>query len=371
MKIIFLCEDSRTDEIREKVNGVLNPNECSGEEHYPAGRLKHNLRNCDELISIIDEKKYDSIVSDVDSLWAATRALYQSASAKRLFVVGTDNKWCPEKNETKVVEKMWNNIAKGSGEDLDPIKQTGWVDSFTKTFFSENEMKEWSDNTKNKLESYIHGDEKVVEIGIASGLTCFQIAPKVRNYIGIDLSTETLEKTRRTLEEKAISNVTLVQGEAIDIDKLSINGGDIFILNSVCQYFPGYNYFVSVIDKILRLMKPGGIIFLGDIPDADLLSDFRDEVKRRGGKANVRDLWYPKGLIQELPAIFSCISEVIISSKIGLFENELNKYRYDVIIRCGEGNKNAKRTKFQYALIDNRVFEEARIYGDYELLCLA
>lgn len=126
------------------------------------------------------------------------------------------------------------------------------------------------------------------------------------------------------------------------------------IINSVLQYFAGYNYFIASIKKLLNCMKEKGIIFLGDILDYNLKGDLKQELIKRGKRENNRnDLYYPKSFMQELPAYIPEIAEVEITEKIGTIQNELKKYRYDVILHIDCNNKNTvnKKTKFQYAML--------------------
>lgn len=101
-------------------------------------------------------------------------------------------------------------------------------------------------------------------------------------------------------------------------------------------------------------MKEEGIIFLGDILDYNLKCNLKQELIKMGKKENNRnDLYYPKNFMEELPAYIPEITEVEITEKIGIVQNELKKYRYDVILHIDRKNKNTscKKTKFQYAML--------------------
>lgn len=210
---------------------------------------------------------------------------------KRYLITDSNDPLLIEDLNKRVQAKMWDVIA--SHSDGDSLKQTGWISSYTNELFSIEEMKEYANNVVIKLKLYIKSDSKTLEIGIASGLTCFEISPMVESYIGIDISKKTLEKTEVSLLEKGLKNVTLALAEAIDIDKLNIKNQDIIIINSVLQYFAGYNYFIAVIKKSLNCMKEKGVIFLGDILDYNLRDNLKQELMEKGKKENNRnDLYY-------------------------------------------------------------------------------
>ena len=103
-------------------------------------------------------------------------------------------------------------------------------------------------------------------------------------------------------------------------------------------------------------MKGKGIIFLGDILDYNLKDDLKQDLMRRGRKENNRnDLYYPRSFMQELPAYIPEIKNVEITEKFGIIQNELKKYRYDVILHidCHNKSTNCKKTKFQYAMLSD------------------
>ena len=205
---------------------------------------KKILRNeITEIIKLIDKQQIDTLLCSSELINVASRILWQSKNLKRYILSDTDTPLLIEKRNQKVETKMWDLIATRAVKSQ--IQQTGWISSFTGDFFTEQEMTEFVENTVIKLSPYITKLSKVTEIGIASGLTCCAIAPQVESYIGLDLSSETLKRTKETLVNRGITNVYLECADAMEIDKLQIKAQNIIILNSVLQYFPGYNYLLE------------------------------------------------------------------------------------------------------------------------------
>ena len=295
------------------------------------------------------------------------KLLWQAKSVKRYFVSDCENAFEMEENDSRIQTMLWDNIAaEGKGN---PISQTKWQNSFTGELLSQEEMDEYADDVVVKLSSYIKGDETVVEIGVASGITCFKVAPKVKRYYGVDISEETLKNTGEELQKRNIKNVSLARCEAINVDELQIDNANIFIINSVCQYFPGYNYFYAVIEKMISMLKNGGIIYLGDMLDSEKLKEFDRELQEHGGKRNQRDLWYPRDIIRETEALFPRIHNVEVDNKIGTIENELTRYRFDAILHVGkEDTSSMARSKYQYSLLDEDIKDKAKEYGDDSFL---
>lgn len=239
-----------------------------------------------------------------------------------------------EKKNKRIMAKTWDMVAlsamDNSGEST-PVRQSGWISSITGEYFSDIEMQEYADNVKQKILKYCTKEKKVLEIGVASGITCFAIAPQVHEYIGVDLSRETLRQTAKTMESKEITNVRLLYGAADEIDSLDIQNIDIVIINSVAQYFPNYDYFADVVKRAVSCMSNEGIIFVGDILDLDKKEEFQNMLSSIGKKSNLRDLYYSKEFIKTVAESMDDIRDCEITGKIGTIQNELTMYRYDAI----------------------------------------
>lgn len=322
-------------------------------QFYCPSLLEKKVIEYDQVLKFISDNKIDTLICDASQIHIASRLLWMSNSLKRYILTDTDNPLLVETFNRKVTAKMWDVIAEQT-EGENPVRQSGWISSYTNESFSEEEMEEYAKNAVYKLSPYLFKEASVLEIGIASGITCFEIAPYVKKYIGIDISKETLKKTERTLLQKGIMNVKLIMADAMEVTQLNLDAQDIVIINSVAQYFPGYNYFLKLVKELLYCLKEKGIIFLGDILDFDLKGKMERELEEKGiKKRNVRDLYYPISFIKELPAYLPEIVNVKITKKQGRLENELKKYRYDVILHIDKKHNKTeiRRTKFQYAML--------------------
>lgn len=232
--------------------------------------------------------------------------------------------------------KIWDYIAANAGN---AIEAGGWYNSYDSTPYSEAEMKQYVENTFEKLKPYLGQEKTVVEIGCASGLTMFCIAPYVGKYIGTDMAKVNLEKNMARIMEENIGNILLKQCGADEISSAFSEKADIVIINSVCQYFPDMDYFEDVMRQTFCLLQYGGILYLGDILDLDLLEIFENELmayqKEYPDKKVKTDrsdeLWISRKYFNRLRQS-ERVKEVIISDKMGVIENELTKYRYDVVI---------------------------------------
>ncbi len=251
--------------------------------------------------------------------------------------------------------KQWRFIH--SDDYLNPAKSgwdgtfniSGWMSSYTEALIPDCEMHEWVNHTVERILTY--RPQQVLEIGCGTGLLLFRIAPSCLRYVGIDFSTAALEYVNQQLNHPSVNlpQVVLEQRMADRLEGLEPQSFDTVIINSVIQYFPSVAYLLRVIKQAVELVKPGGVIFIGDIrnyvlqetfaasvelfqaPD-DMSTDvLRDRIQKRLDQEGelTLDPEFFSALQQHLPQV----SQVQVLLKRGEFENELTQFRYDAILR--------------------------------------
>lgn len=374
--IFVLCEDSYKEKVKayfkfeedtssmdtgvqESGGGTtLDLNLC----FYPTDKIGKRRKGYDDCFLDAKQIKADTIVCSLAFLDVAVKLAWQLEFVDRWILIDGEDPFQPEPDEKKIQSLLWDDIAK-DGDDA--IRQSGWISSITGNPFTNDEMDEYSENVVKKIEEYLNSTDRVLEIGVASGITCFSLAPLVSEYYGIDVSQETIEKTMRNANKKGILNVSLEQYDASEVDQLVISNVNCVVINSVAQYFTGYNYFLDVIKKCISVMADKGIIFLGDILSFEMLEDFEHELKEVSGKGrNKRDLWYPQKLIEAVPALLDCVDRVEVTSKLGKIDNELKKYRKDALIFIDKTKRKSGEKVFAYSLKWKDIIEIAKENDD-------
>jgi acyl carrier protein/2-polyprenyl-3-methyl-5-hydroxy-6-metoxy-1,4-benzoquinol methylase len=224
----------------------------------PAERIKFMIDDA-SIGVVISEKKF---VRDLNRLQWECRDFHSY-----LCMDSYDIYREPEVERNELMdEELWHHVGETSGDD---ITGGGWLSSYTGEPFSAAEMDEYGDNILKKLEPLLHPRVKVLEIGCASGISMYRMAPKVGFYYGTDLSRVIIEKNKKRVEQGGCQNIKLSCAAAHEIGKLGENNFDLIIMNSVVQCFHGHNYLREVVKTCIDLLGESGYLFIGDIMDQD------------------------------------------------------------------------------------------------------
>ena len=307
--------------------------------HLPFERIKVLLADSASPI-LISERRHIKM---------ANKLQWECPQLKNILCYDSENFFLEkeEQNEKNNAE-LWDYIGETTTDD---ITGGGWKSSYTGQEFSRAEMDEYQHNILQKLAPHLNKKKKVLEIGCASGLTMFKLAPFVKSYLGTDLSGKILENTQRVVTESGLNNIALERLAAHDIDRVKDDGFDVIIINSVAQNFDGLNYLRDVITKCIQKLKNKGSIFFGDILDPDSkdallhsLNAFKrshpEETKTKLDWSE--ELFIPRGFFDDLIYDYPEICKVTHSEKIGTILNELSQFRYDSVLQIDKSFKTRK-----------------------------
>ncbi|MEE4202370.1 MAG: amino acid adenylation domain-containing protein [Halieaceae bacterium] len=238
---------------------------------------------------------------------------------------------------------------------------SGWTSSYTGQPIPLMEMCQWADDTVKRILSL--KPTKVLEIGCGSGLILFRLAPHCRRYVGIDFAAGLLAQIKRHLAlVPPTCEVELVHRRANALDGLPEKTFDCVVINSVVQYFPNLDYLLEVLQGALQRVQPGGTLFLGDIRSLPLMQVFHASVQFAKAPATMgceglmqrvcrltaleRELLVDPRLFAKLVTAWERVTHVRILLKDGDADNELIRFRYDVIIQLDQPPKAASEIKW-------------------------
>ncbi len=227
----------------------------------------------------------------------------------------------------------------------------GWNSIYARKPIPAEEMQEWVDNTVSEIES-LH-PKQILEIGCGTGLLLLRIAPRSERYVAMDFSAAVLKKLKQHMEALggAWDAVTLLERSAENFDGFVENSFDTVIINSVVQYFPNFTYLTRVLEEAVRVVRPGGKIFVGDVRNFTLLEAYAVSIElyhapplMRLGELRERvrhrirfeeQLLVAPAFFRALRQRFPKISGVEIHPKRGRFDNEMTHFRYNAILNLG------------------------------------
>ncbi|AXG70726.1 linear gramicidin synthase subunit D [Kordia sp. SMS9] len=269
--------------------------------------------------------------------------------------VDADDPYTILENESPLMsQELWNHIASTA---TDAIEAGGWVSSFTGLPFSELEMQEYSENVLYRVRPYLNKTKRVLEIGCASGITMFAVAPHVKEYIGLDISSEVIQTNREKIQREGIQNISCYVKGAAEIDTLDLGAFDIVIINSVIQCFPGLNYLREILSKACSVVAKDGMLFLGDIMNQDTKQTMLDDLleyqqTHQNSKTKLvfdTELFVSPIFFLDYVAQHQLPIKPIVCGKKYTISNELTTYRYDVIFEMVEApNQDAEAIKQQH-----------------------
>ncbi|HEV7398184.1 MAG TPA: AMP-binding protein, partial [Pyrinomonadaceae bacterium] len=247
-------------------------------------------------------------------------------------------------------QMAWNQSYVQSPPFADPsFNIAGWNSSYTGLPIPEEEMREWTERTVERILAL--RPQRVLEIGCGTGLLLFRVAPHCTRYVATDISPEALRYVGSQLAQLQLGHVELLQRSADDLPGDEFQSFDTIILNSVIQYFPNINYLLRVIEKAKKLVSPPGQIFIGDVRSFPLLETFHASVQFHHAAASLplaqlrqsiktqadreEELTVDPAFFHALRANSSDISAVEVQLRRGRYHNELTRFRYDVALRVG------------------------------------
>jgi ubiquinone/menaquinone biosynthesis C-methylase UbiE len=116
----------------------------------------------------------------------------------------------------------------------------------------------------------LRADSRVLDVGPGDGALFREIAGRVAACMGVDPSAAAVAKLRRLFE--GFPNVSFATGSALALPAPD-GSFDVVVVNSVLQILPEPGDVERALAEALRVCRPGGLAFVGELP-------FRPELSR-------------------------------------------------------------------------------------------
>lgn len=111
-------------------------------------------------------------------------------------------------------------------------------------------------NAKRMVDSVVREGDRVLDVGIGTGLLAEYAAARTKQYVGIDYSGSMLARAARKIAAQQLGNVSLRWGDARSLPFES-EMFDAVVSSFVLPHFPE-NEKLGVLREMVRVLKPGG-----------------------------------------------------------------------------------------------------------------
>jgi 2-polyprenyl-3-methyl-5-hydroxy-6-metoxy-1,4-benzoquinol methylase len=128
-----------------------------------------------------------------------------------------------------------------------------------------NEDDEEAITTLEYTRKYLQSNDIVLDFACATGKYSLEIAPRVREVWGIDISAEMITAAKRNAVERSVDNVQFMQAEITD-PRLEGESFDVILAYNILHLVGDPP---QVVDKIKELLKPGGLFISGTPSQVD------------------------------------------------------------------------------------------------------
>ncbi len=233
------------------------------------------------------------------------------------------------------INNIYNSVyCNAQDHENEVINTSGWKNTFTGQEFLPEELKE----SYQFIESVISKSDlsSVLEIGSGTGSILTTFINSAKKYTVMEISKQSINYIKSKLNSSQLEK-TIFKNQSI----AEVNENKQYscvIVNSVIQYLPSISYLISAFKKLVAATLDGGTVIIGDIRSLELMEVFLIKKNKKSVYYKSRDSeillspYFFRALKKEIPEI----SHIDIAVKHGIYENELNYFRYDAILHINK-----------------------------------
>jgi len=113
--------------------------------------------------------------------------------------------------------------------------------------------------TKKILGGYISKDNRILEVGCATGYYGLHFSSKCKEYVGIDLFPHHIDIFQRKIKESDLTNLSCRVGDATNLNGVEDNSFDVVLCLGPMYHLPA-DMRELVFAECNRVCKPGGVV---------------------------------------------------------------------------------------------------------------
>ncbi|WNJ16139.1 methyltransferase domain-containing protein [Pontibacter sp. G13] len=138
--------------------------------------------------------------------------------------------------------------------------------------------------------------DRLMDVCCGNGALTSRLAKRCDHVVGVDLSNVQIDLANASASGP---NISYAVGNAATLNSWESNSFDKISLYFSFQYLDRYALGFASIESMARLLKPGGCMFIGDVPDSTLIRAYypkrsqvwKHRIKRALGKNDMGKFW--------------------------------------------------------------------------------
>lgn len=119
----------------------------------------------------------------------------------------------------------------------------------------------------------VDDSSSLLEVGCASGFLAWGLAPRLGHYLGLDVAPRAVNAAQRL--GLANAQFKVADGGRLPLSNSTV---DAAICYDVFTNFPSFDIGECIIREMLRVVRPGGRVLIGSIPDGEKRTEYEKRV---------------------------------------------------------------------------------------------